>query len=257
MLESGAFPTLRYPVPPVSPMSAPVVTVPTAMPSARACAGAVVALVALFVAAQVTANPWLNATAVFALVSVLLQSGLRHRKPLAWIAWLSCAVALVALGNRGNGRLALDILPAILNAAFCGVFASTLTCGSTPLIARIIEAIEGSARLALPRVSAYARALTWAWALLLGVQALLLGWLALRDVGAIEHGSLSTSSWRWYLHFGGVALVPSFLVLEYAFRRWWLRHIPHASLTQFLVQLARNWPALIRGVVLDAARPQR
>ena len=246
----------EMPIPPVSPMSAHVVTVPTAAPSARALVGALFAVAVLFVAAHVSANNWLNEAALFALVSLLLQSGLRRRKPLAWSAWLACAAALVALGNRGNGHLALDILPAVLNAAFCVVFASTLVRGSTPLIARLIEAIEGSARLALPRVAGYARALTWAWALLLGVQAVVLAWLAMRDIGVMAHNSLS-ASWRWYLHLGGFALVPAFLILEYAFRRWWLRHIPHASLAQFLIQLARNWPLLMRRVALDATRPDR
>ena len=163
----------------------------------------------------------------------------------------------VALGSRGNGRLALDLLPAVLNLAFCTVFARSLGPEAMPLLARIIEAIEGRGRLALPRVADYARALTWAWTLLLGMQAALRAWLALRDFGAVAFPALSGSQWRWYLHFGSYALVPAFLVLEYAFRRWWLRHIPHASLAHFLVQLTRNWPALIRSVALDASRTGR
>lgn len=233
------------------------VVTPTTTPPARVLVVAVLAVAALFVAAYVSANAWLNEVAVFALLSLLLQSGLRRRKPLAWIAWLVCAAGLVALGNTGNGRFALDALPAILNAAFCVVFASSLGRDSTPLIARLIEAIEGSARLALPRVAGYARALTWAWAVLLGTQAVLLGWLALHDAGMIANSSLAASSWRWYLHFGGFALVPAFLILEYAFRRWWLRHIAHASLVQFLRQLARNWPLLMRRIAVDSARSQR
>ncbi len=257
MLKSGPFPTPENPLLPVLPMSAHVAAVPAAPPSTRAFAGAVFGVAALFLAAYVTANVWLNDAAVFALVSLLLQSGLRRRKPLAWIAWLACAAALAALGNRGNGRLALDALPAILNAAFCGVFSCSLARGATPLIARIIEAIEGRARLALPRVAAYARALTWGWALLLGAQAVLLAWFALRDLGVTAHSGLSDSPLRWYLHFGGFAVVPAFLIVEYVFRRWWLRHIPHAPLPQFLVQLARNWPALVRNIAFDPARTER
>jgi hypothetical protein len=228
-----------------------------ATPSARAFACGTIGCVALFVAAYLSANAWVNELALFALVGLLLQSGLRQRSACAWLAWIACAVVLVALGSRGNGRLALDLLPAVLNLAFCTVFARSLGPEAMPLIARIIEAIEGRGRLALPRVADYARALTWAWALLLGMQAALLAWLALRDFGAVAFPALSGSQWRWYLHFGSYALVPAFLVLEYAFRRWWLRHIPHASLAHFLVQLTRNWPALIRSVALDASRTGR
>lgn len=238
-------------------MPASLSVIPPATPSTRVFAGGVLGVAALFVAAHVTANAWINEAAVFALIGLLLQSGLRRRKPGAWIGWLACAAALVALGHRGGGGLALDALPVVLNAAFCGVFACSLARGATPLIARIIEAIEGRARLALPRVAGYARALTWVWAILLGAQSVLLAGLVVRDLGMAAHTELSDSSWRWYLHFGSFALVPAFLVVEYAFRRWWLRHIPHASLAQFLVQLARSWPALVRSVAFDVARTER
>lgn len=238
-------------------MSADRPVAPPVAPSTRAFVGGVLGVAALFVAAQLTANVWINETAVFVLIGLLLQSGLRRRKPGAWIVWLACAALLVALGHRSNGRLALDVLPVVLNAAFCSVFASSLVRGATPLIARVIEAIEGRARLALPRVAAYARGLTWAWAVLLGAQAVLLAWLVALDLGAVAHAELADSAWRWYLHFGGFALVPAFLIVEYAFRRWWLRHIPHASLAEFLTQLARNWPALVRNVAFDTARNER
>ena len=238
-------------------MSASLPAATPVMPSTRAFACGVIGCVALFLAAYMTANAWINELALFVLISLLLQSGLRRRNAHAWIVWLASGAALAVLGSRGNGRLALDVLPAVFNAVFCIVFARSLAHGCTPLIARIIEAIEGRARLGLSRVAAYARALTWAWALLLGMQAAVLAWLATRDLGAIAHSAFSDSPWRWYLHFGNYALVPAFLILEYAFRRWWLRHIPHASLAQFLVQLARNWPALVRSVALDTSRTER
>ncbi|MEO7063648.1 MAG: hypothetical protein ABI082_07765 [Dokdonella sp.] len=238
-------------------MSTDLPYTPPATSASRMLAGAVLGVAALFLAAWLTENVLINVAAVCALIGLLLQSGLRRRKPGAWIIWLTCAAALAALGYRGNGRLAVDVLPVVLNAAFCSVFASSLVRGATPLIARLIEAIEGRARLTLPRVAGYARALTWTWAILLGAQAVLLAWLATLDLGTSVHAGLSDSSWLWYLHFGGFALVPAFLIVEYAFRRWWLRHIPHAPLPQFLVQLARSWPALVRNVAFDTARNER
>ena len=57
--------------------------------------------------------------------------------------------------------------------------------------------------------------------------------------------------WRWYLHLGSYATVLAFLVVEYAFRRWYLRHIQHVSLPVFVARLVRRWPALARSVMHD------
>ncbi|MFI4969456.1 MAG: xanthomonadin biosynthesis protein, partial [Lysobacterales bacterium] len=161
---------------------------------------------------------------------------------------------------RGNGRIALDALPVLVNAMLCGLFARTLRRGHRPLIARVIGVLEDPTRLALPRVAGYARALTLAWALLLGTQALVLAVLvacalpngALATFGVAPPVALSGAGWRWYLHAGSYALVPAFLVVEYVFRRGYLRNIPHAPLPQFLARLARRWPSLLRSVADDA-----
>lgn len=204
--------------------------------------------------AALTGSLWLDELAALALSGLLLLPGLRRGRAVAWLAWLAAAAGLAVLGLHGNGRFALDCMPVLVNVALCLVFARTLMRGREPLIARIIEVLEGRARLALPRVAGYARALTWAWALLFGVQALLLALLA---VCAQPHGLLATfglaspiavegSAWSVYQHFGSYALAPAFLVAEYAFRRWHLRHIPHVSLPLFAMRLARRWPGLLR-----------
>jgi uncharacterized membrane protein len=222
----------------------------------RLLAAGVAVYALLLAGAALTGSIWLDELAAFALVGLLLLPGLRRLRRSAWLAWLAAAAALVALGLRGNGRFALDCMPVLVNAALCAVFARTLARGREPLIARVIEVLEGRARLALPRVAGYARALTWAWALLLGAQAVLLALLA---VCAQPHGLLATfglaaplatggTAWRIYQHLGSYALVPLFLVAEYAFRRWYLRHLPHASLPLFAARLARRWPGLLRSL---------
>lgn len=213
-----------------------------------------VAVYALLLAgAAFTGSVWLDELAAFALAGLLLLPGLRRLRASAWLAWLAVGAAFAWLGLRGNGRFALDCMPVLVNVALCNVFARTLPRGREPLIARIIEVLEGRARLALPRVAGYARALTWAWALLFAAQAALLAVLA---VCAQPHGLLATfgiasplaadgAAWGVYQHVGSYALVPTFMVAEYAFRRWYLRHIPHASLPRFVVRLARRWPGLL------------
>ena len=60
-------------------------------------------------------------------------------------------------------------------------------------------------------------------------------------------------AWRWYLHFGSYALVLAFFAIEYAYRRWHLRHIEHIPAPQFVKRLVQRWPALARTVMDDDA----
>ncbi|MEO5559552.1 MAG: xanthomonadin biosynthesis protein [Dokdonella sp.] len=248
-------------------MSAPVPVPPLAAPTARrsrAFVFGLLAYVVLLVAAFATGNALLDEFAVFALFSVLLLPGLRRGHLLAWSAWLVIAAVLAWLAHRGQGQLALDSLPVLINAALCVVFARTLRPDREPLIARIIRILEGPERLALPGVERYARRLTWAWAFVLGLQACLLLVVvacsvpdgALASFGARPPLAIA-SAWRWYLHLGSYAWVFGFLVLEYAYRRWRLRHLPHAPLPVFLARLARRWPALAASFAADTAHTDR
>lgn len=214
----------------------------------------IVTYAALLLVARLSGRTWLDELAAFALVGVFLLPGLRHGSARAWTAWLVTAALLVLLGVRGNGHFALDALPVAVNAALCIVFARTLARGREPLIARIIGVLEGRSRLDLPRVAAYARALTWAWTLLFGAQVALLGALvlfvqpdgALAALGIASPLAVDGAAWRGYRQWGSLALVPAFLIAEYLFRRHWLRHLPHMSLPLFIGRLMRRWPALAR-----------
>lgn len=220
----------------------------------RLFAVGVVAYVALMLVARLTGRHWLDELAALALIGVFLLPGLRRGKVQAWIAWLASAALLALLGAHGNGHFALDVLPVVINAALCTVFARTLARGREPLIARIIGVLEGRARLALPRVAAYARGLTAAWALLFGAQAVVLGALlvfawpdgVLVTLGIASPLAIDGAAWHAYRRYGNLVLVPAFLVAEYLFRRFWLRHVPHMSLPLFIGRLVRRWPALAR-----------
>ncbi|WP_343789067.1 xanthomonadin biosynthesis protein [Dokdonella soli] len=221
----------------------------------------VVVYAALMLAAKLSGNVWFDELAALALIGLFLLPGLRRRRVLAWIVWFCAAAMLALLGAHGNGRFALDCMPVLINVALCFVFARTLVRNREPLIARIIAALEGRERLMLPRVATYARRLTWAWALSLGIQASVLATLVLCVVPDGLLASLRVAppiaigpAWRWYLHLGSYVLVPALLVLEYAFRRWHLRHLPHPPLARFIVLLARRWPSLMRSIADDTAR---
>jgi uncharacterized membrane protein len=215
--------------------------------------------IALALAALLSGRAWLGGLAAFVLVGVILLPRLRRPSVSAWLLWLGLAVLLVALARHGEGHLALDAMPALVNALLSAFFARSLASGREPLIARLIAIIEGPQRLADRGVAAYARGLTLAWALLLGAQALLLALLAAAAPGGLFtlvglESPLAGSGWRWYAHLGSYALVAAFLLLEYAWRRWHLRHIPHLSLVQFLGRLVQRWPALLMHLVAETPR---
>lgn len=91
-----------------------------------------------------------------------------------------------------------------------------------------------------------ARALTLAWAVLFAVQ--FVAFLLLMFVG-LPRLSPNSSAHAWamaWLHAGGYLLPAVFMLGEYVFRRWYLRHIPHVPPRQFIHQLVRNWPQLLR-----------
>lgn len=189
------------------------------------------------------------------LLSLLLWPALRTRRPGPWLLWLTLLGGLAWLALHGWASLALDAVPLLVNLLLAWVFARSLRAGRRPLVAQFILAIEGPARLALPEIARYARHLTGFWALLLAVQAAWLGVLlacaapggALLGLGIAPPLAVPAAWVQGYLHVGGYLLIALVFVLEYAFRRWHLRHLPHLGLHALLHRLALRWPQLIRG----------
>lgn len=226
------------------PTPSPIVEAPRSNVVRGIIAVAVLAYAALAVIAATTANGILSVLCVLILVTFVLASRLLAGRLLAWLIWFGVTALLVWLGARGRGVIALDLVPAVINAGLAWLFGSTLGRGRTPLVARAIIAIEGREHLALPRVAGYARRLTEAWTLLFVVQA-----IALFAVVAARNGLLGTAPSSFalaFLHFGGYVVPALFMLGEYVFRRWYLRHVPHHSLRAFIERLAHNWPRLLR-----------
>jgi uncharacterized membrane protein len=203
--------------------------------------------VVLAIAAWSRESAVLSALCVVLLVTAVLARGLAAGKAWAWASWIALCAGVLALTLNGQGRLALDLVPVAINLALACLFGWSLRDGHMPLIARAIQAIEGPERLAMPRVAGYARALTAAWTGLFIVQvvvfSVLLAWWLPMVAG---HARLH--SWGMtYLHVGGFLLPAVFMALEFGFRHWYLRHIPHDSLPVFMKRLMNSWPGLLRG----------
>lgn len=209
----------------------------------------------LAIAGALSHRQLLSVAALALLLSLLMWPALRSRRPLPWLLWLGLLAALGGLAARGLAALALDAVPMLLNLLLAWLFGRTLRSGQQPLIAHFIEAIEGTPRLAQPGIARYARQLTLFWTLLLAAQALLLGTMLLcQQPGGVLARLGVGSPWpvpqAWvqgYLHAGAYLVLGGAFGLEYLFRRWHLRHLPHLGLHAFLHRLALRWPQLIRG----------
>lgn len=242
----------------VNPQSAPKpASNAPASPSAsrRGFTAAILAYVLLAITAIVTGSNLLSAFCTLLLISAVLGASMRAGKSWAWLVWVVFAIGIALLAWSGRAQIALDSVPIAINLGLAALFGHTLFGGHTPLIARAIIVMEGRDRLALPGVARYARALTMAWTALLVSQAIifiaLLTWILPQ---ALVTGN--DRSWAvGYLHFGGYLVPTAFFLLEYVFRRWHLRHLPHSSAGRFVQRLVRSWPGLLRdGEPIDSAR---
>lgn len=209
----------------------------------------------LAIAGALTHRQGFSLAACALLLTVLMAPALTARRLLPWGVWLITLAAMGWLGWHGMAGLLLECVPIAVNVLLACLFGRSLRAGSMPLIARIIEALEGRERLGVPGVAAYARHLTWFWTLLASAQALVLAVLLLcAEPGGLLSALGIASPWpvhaglaQSYAHLGGYMLMASAFVLEHFFRRWHLRHIPHPSLHELILGVATRWPKLLHG----------
>ncbi|MEO6926262.1 MAG: xanthomonadin biosynthesis protein [Rhodanobacter sp.] len=209
---------------------------------------------ALAIAGAVTRRQIFPLLALVVLLTVVLLPRLLSRRVWPWLVWLALLAGIWLMARQGIADLLLEAVPILINALLAWWFGRTLA-GDEPLVARFIIAIEGIERLQQPGIARYARQLTWFWTLLLAGQTLLLAILLLcaSNSGLLLRFGVTPPLQvpeRWasiWLHLGCYVLLGFAFALEYAYRRWRLRHLSHPSLRQMLLQLAAHWPALLRG----------
>lgn len=215
---------------------------------ALACGG-------LALAGALLRAPTLTLIAVGVLLCAWLPAVWRARRAGAWLAWLAVAALLLVPAALGRPTLALLALPVVCLAAAATLFARTLAPGREALITRCVRLIEGDARVALPGVAAYTRGVTVFWAWLLGAMALVSlllallarpgGWLDAFGVAAPV--ALPGSLLAWFPEAGCWGVLVAAFAGEYLFRRWYLRGVPQLNVARFVFEMARHWPALVRG----------
>lgn len=196
----------------------------------------------------------LSIAALVLLLTAFAVLTMHWQRPLTIAIWLLFAVPLLGAVLTGHAPLALDAVPIVVNAGLAWLFGHTLVAGEQPLIARMIAIIEEPHRLELPGVAHYARQLTLFWALLLAAQALLLLVLVmcvvpggvLTSLGFASPWPLAQTQVAWYTRVGTYLVPLAAMVLEYPWRRWALRHIPHLSAREFITRMIVCWPQLLR-----------
>jgi hypothetical protein len=197
-------------------------------------------------------RPLLSLVAATLLLLVLALALLRRPSVGGILLWLALAALLLVPAAVGRVQLALAGLPIAILAVLAWLFARSL--GREPLIARCIRVIEGEQRLDLPGVARYARGVTAYWAIVLGLQSLVLAavWLLARPGGLLDAFAVAVplalprATLAWYPEIGCWAVMIIAFAGEYGFRRWTLRRIPHPPLKRFLTRLVQRWPQLIR-----------
>jgi len=209
----------------------------------------------LAMAGVLTHRQGFSLAACVLLLTALMAPALAARRALPWMVWLATLAAMAWLWLHGMVGLLLECVPIAINTLLACLFGRSLRAGQMPLIARIIEALEGPERLQMPGVATYARHLTWFWTLLAAAQALVLAVLLLcAEPGGLLSSLGVTSPWpvpaslaQSYVHVGGYVLIASAFLLENVFRRWHLRHISHPRLHELVLGVAARWPKLVRG----------
>lgn len=172
-------------------------------------------------------QPVLAGAALVALYAGFAFRALARGRVAAW-AGLLAAAALAALAVRQGAALyALYLPPILLPAAMFAWWAPTLRAGRVPLVTRMATAIRGPLSA---EHAAYTRGVTVMW---VGVFALLAA------AGAACALWASPALWSLVTNVLSPVLLGLVFVVEYLFRRWYLRHETHPGFVTFLRQIAR------------------
>jgi len=174
-----------------------------------------------------TGSPLLSGLALVALYCGFAYPALARRRPWAWAGLLLAAAASAALVRQGAELYALYLPPIVLPAAMALWWAPTLRAGRTPFVTRVAGMIRGPLS---PEHAAYTRGVTVLWVAVFVLLAL---------AGALAALFGSAKLWSAVTNLFSPLLIALVFVVEYAFRRWHLRHEPHPGFVTFLRQIAR------------------
>lgn len=193
----------------------------------------------------------LGALALALLALMLLLAPLARRRWWAWLALAASVAGILALRRTGLVEVPMLLVPVAFVAMVAWWFGRSLRGGRTPLITRIVAALDRTTPAALaPELQRYTRGLTAAWAWLLALLAavnLALALVAVPDgllarLGAPSPWSITQAQWSWFANVCNYGIVGGFFLVEFQLRK---RRFPgrYHSFADFLRQLAGLGPA--------------
>jgi len=203
-------------------------------------------------AAALAHSPALACCASLSL-ALLIGWPLRAR-PVLLLVWLLVAgLATYALHVSGAAFLPLLLPPVVITATLGMTFARSLVAGRTPLIERVVLALN-NCQMPYPDVPPYARRLTLVWAaLLLGLALinLLLALFAVPDgalhlVGITPPLAVPLAWWSLFANGINYLVIGGFFIAEYAYRRRRFPSAVYKTFGDFLRRMAALGPAFWR-----------
>lgn len=174
-----------------------------------------------------TGSPVLAAFALVALYAGFAYPALARRRAGAWLGLAAAAGGSLLLVRANAQIFVLALPPIVLPAALALWWGSTLRAGRTPFVTQLARSIRGELS---PEHAAYTRGVTALWVAV---------FVALAALGAGAALWSSAQAWSWLTNLAAPALIGLVFVLEYAYRRWHLRHESHPGFLTFLRQVVR------------------
>lgn len=205
-------------------------------------------------AASVRDSGVLAACALGTIIGMGLAEGLVQRRVAAWLTLLVAVAGLAWLAQSPWAHLPLLLVPVAFISMIGWWFGRTLRPGRTPLISKIVSALEQVPPQDLaPELRVYTRRLTLLWALVLAAMALCNLVLAavavpnglLASFGITAPFTVTDAQWSWFANWLNYGLVGGFFALEYLYRK---RRFPgrYKNFLDFARRMSRLGPVFWR-----------
>lgn len=190
--------------------------------------------------------------ALAVLLLLVLVSPLARRRLWAWLVLCAGLAALAWLARSPYTQVPLLLVPTAFIALVAFVFGRSLMAGRTPLISKIVAALEDEP-VPAAELMRYTRGLTAAWAWALAVLAainLALSLIAVPDGLLAQFGlhpplTVTQTQWSWFANVFNYGIIGGFFAVEFAIRK---RRFPgrYHNFLDFLKQLRKLGPAFWR-----------
>lgn len=173
-------------------------------------------------------SPALSGIALVVLYAGVTGRALARGRAAAWAGLLVAAAVSAGLVRAEAQRYALFVPPIVLPLALVAWWAPTLRAGRTPFVTAMALRLRGPIS---PEHAAYTRGVTVLWVAVC---------LLLSLAGLLTALSGDARLWSSVTNVYSPLFIALVFALEYAWRRWHLRHEPHPGFVAFLRQVAQT-----------------